>query len=217
MEVNFNAKFIDDNGFNASFGEVIQSGGSNQMDQFLAGTLTDLTSPVTSITQQYALYRCASLESLDLPNCVSITGGSSFPQTSLKHVNAPKLETLAASAFSATLLEEIELPSLLTFVNQGQFNACTLLKYADLGKVNRISRQCFQDCVALEAVVLRKTDEITTLENVNAFTGSGVALGTGYVYVTDALVNSYKAASGWSTYATQIKGISELPSEYQRS
>lgn len=33
----------------------------------------------------------------------------------------------------------------------------------------------------------------------------------GYIYVPDSLVNSYKAASNWGTYASQIKGLSEYP------
>jgi hypothetical protein len=45
------------------------------------------------------------------------------------------------------------------------------------------------------------------LNNVNAFTNASNVI----IYVPDALVNSYKSASNWSTYADRIKGLSELP------
>ena len=35
----------------------------------------------------------------------------------------------------------------------------------------------------------------------------------GYIYVPDALVNSYKSASNWSNFASQIKGLSEYPAD----
>ena len=34
--------------------------------------------------------------------------------------------------------------------------------------------------------------------------------GTDYIYVPDNLVDGFKIATNWSTYATQIKPISEL-------
>ena len=37
--------------------------------------------------------------------------------------------------------------------------------------------------------------------------------GTGYIYVQDNLVEQYKSATNWSTYADQIKPLSELPQE----
>ena len=40
-----------------------------------------------------------------------------------------------------------------------------------------------------------------------------IASGTGYIYVPDDMVETYKSATNWSTYADQIKGMSELPPE----
>lgn len=60
-----------------------------------------------------------------------------------------------------------------------------------------------------------------TLGNANAFSNCYHILGTvnatynpeglkdGYIYVPDALVDSYKAATNWSTYASQIRPLSE--------
>jgi hypothetical protein len=51
------------------------------------------------------------------------------------------------------------------------------------------------------------------LGNVNVFSSSAIANGTGFVYVPDNLVEKYKTATNWSTYASQIKPMSELPEE----
>ena len=46
--------------------------------------------------------------------------------------------------------------------------------------------------------------------NSNDLKGTTIAKGTGYVYVPDDMVDTYKSATNWSTYASQIKGMSEL-------
>ena len=46
--------------------------------------------------------------------------------------------------------------------------------------------------------------------NSNDLKGTTIENGTGYVYVPDDMVDTYKSATNWSTYASQIKGMSEL-------
>ena len=46
--------------------------------------------------------------------------------------------------------------------------------------------------------------------NSNDLKGTTIEKGTGYVYVPDDMVDTYKSATNWSTYASQIKGMSEL-------
>ena len=52
---------------------------------------------------------------------------------------------------------------------------------------------------------------MATLGGKGAFNMSPIASGTGYIYVPAALVDSYKAASNWSTYANQIRAIEDYP------
>ena len=46
--------------------------------------------------------------------------------------------------------------------------------------------------------------------NSNDLKGTTIEKGTGYVYVPDDMIDTYKSATNWSTYASQIKGMSEL-------
>lgn len=57
-----------------------------------------------------------------------------------------------------------------------------------------------------------RTESVCTLSlaPATAFgTDSPLVLGTGYVYVPDSLVDSYKEATNWSVIADQIKPLSE--------
>jgi hypothetical protein len=72
----------------------------------------------------------------------------------------------------------------------------------------------------LKSVILR-SETVCTLADRNVFTNSYHILGTvdatynpngdkdGYIYVPSHLVESYKTATNWSTYASQIRAIDE--------
>lgn len=42
-----------------------------------------------------------------------------------------------------------------------------------------------------------------------AFNNTPIALGTGYIYVPRAFIDSYKAAENWSTYASQFRALED--------
>ena len=47
------------------------------------------------------------------------------------------------------------------------------------------------------------------LSNTSAFNSTPITFGTGYIYAPRALVDSYKAATNWSTYADQICALED--------
>ena len=86
---------------------------------------------------------------------------------------------------------------------------CTALTEARFDSMTTISTQVFLNCSALGKLILGSST-LCELTNANAFQSSAIANGTGYVYVPDDLVDSYKTATNWVNYADQIKPISEL-------
>ena len=96
-------------------------------------------------------------------------------------------------------------------VQQNAFSACASLETVEIKGGISIGWQAFSNCKALKALVIRENpaNKLTSLANTNAFDGSSIADGTGYVYVPDNSVNSYKSAAKWSTFAGQIKPLSE--------
>lgn len=59
------------------------------------------------------------------------------------------------------------------------------------------------------------SDVLSTIQYNSFNDSSPIKQGTGFVYVPDALVDSYKKATNWVTIADQIKPISDLPQEYK--
>ncbi len=98
----------------------------------------------------------------------------------------------------------------VTSIGTYAFNACSALTTADFPMVTSIGTYAFNSCSNLTALILR-SETMCTLSDTNAFNNSAIKSGTGYIYVPRALVDSYKAASNWSTYANQFRAIEDYP------
>lgn len=134
--------------------------------------------------------------------------GTIFPAT-YKNTIATKVKDICFNGY--TKLISVEFP-MVTNVGTQAFQNCLSLKKADFNVLTSINIWAFNVCRALEALIIR-TNSVCTLAGTNAFANnSGIAAGTGYVYVPSALVDSYKAATNWSTYANQIRAIEDYPS-----
>lgn len=152
---------------------------------------------------------------VSLPNCTTFDGESTFNNaSSLTNVYLPNLTTMANGkyTFTRTKLTEVDLPSLTTVADFiGTFYTATLIKKINLPKLSGITigSSAFNGAQKLTTLALGGS-ELNPLDNTNAFNNTPIASGTGYVYVPDALVDSYKSATNWVTFADQIKPISEL-------
>lgn len=79
----------------------------------------------------------------------------------------------------------------------------------DSDRITTIGAYAFNGCSALTTLILRNPDSVVTLTNTNALSGTPIASGTGYIYVPSVLVDSYKAATNWSTYAERFRAIED--------
>lgn len=100
--------------------------------------------------------------------------------------------------------------NMLTSVGAYAFYGCSALETVALPSITSIAANAMQNCSSLNALILHGSTAVT-LANTNALASSGIAQGTGYIYVPAALVDSYKAATNWSTYAAQIRAIEDYP------
>ena len=164
-------------------------------------------------TVKSSLFRyCTNLTTINLPECTSIESEAFSNCTNLTIVNLPKCTYIECEAFRyCTNLTTVNLPK-CTSIKSEVFNSCTSLTTVNLPKCTYIESEAFIACTNLTTIIL-SNNQIVTLENVSVFDYSSIRNnGVGYVYVPDNLVDSYKTANSWSTYANQIKPISELPS-----
>jgi hypothetical protein len=89
---------------------------------------------------------------------------------------------------------------------------CYSLKEIDLSALTKInySSQVFNNCAALESLILRKSDAIVELSSAGVFNSKdGIGAGTAYIYVPAALIEEYKSATNWSTYAPQFRALED--------
>ena len=98
----------------------------------------------------------------------------------------------------------------VTSIGANAFRNCATLTTAVFSETTSICSTAFCDCIKLKTVVLSVNGGVS-LSSPSAFSNTPITRGTGYIYVPDDLVESYKTATNWTVYAEQIKGLSQLP------
>ena len=97
-----------------------------------------------------------------------------------------------------------------TSIGNSAFRSCSELTTADFQAATSIENYAFHYCFKLTTLILR-SETMATLSSTSALNTTTINSGTGYIYVPAALVDSYKAASNWSTYANQFRAIEDYP------
>ncbi len=170
-----------------------------------------------------AFIACENLTQVSLPNCVEFSGEHGIGRymyncKSITTLELPSLQTIGNGNYCFYGLENIEridLPELTTIDTfAGTFWNCKKVKVINLPKLSgsSISNYAFRYCYVVEAIILGG-DTLNPLTNANALNNANSAC---IFYVPDNLVDDYKAADNWKTYASRIKGISQLPKEAEQ-
>lgn len=216
-------------------------GGVNPLDALIDGSITEVTSNVTSV-RDYAFYyqhnlttanfplatklgsntftECGNLNYINLP-LVTSSGSTTFSRCSkLTTANLPLVTEIGSQFFySCIALTSVNIP-LVTFVGDQAFYTCVRLSSVDLPRVTRIKSYVFYDCRSLKSVILRSTT-ICTLDSTTSFNNCCHYHGTvnatynpngdkdGYIYVPKALIEDYKVATNWVTYASQFRALED--------
>ena len=102
--------------------------------------------------------------------------------------------------------------SRVTSIGLHAFRNCANLTTAVFSEATSIGGSAFFECANLTTIVL-SVNSVVSLSSTTAFNNTPIARGTGYIYVPDDLIGSYKTATNWTVYEDQIKGLSQLPGE----
>lgn len=157
----------------------------------------------------YRVYGRTNLSHASIPSGVSVVDSYSFQEcTNLLSVDIPEGVTrIGNNAFArCTKLTSIELPSTLTQINSYAFQNSMLTSITIPSSVTTLQAAALSVGNSLIEVVVEAT---TPPSAGNALLQGNNNLAS--IYVPDASVEAYKAATNWSTYASKIKGISERP------
>jgi hypothetical protein len=167
----------------------VEGGGAEDVAGLLGDTLTTIDNSFATSLVSRACQGRTQLVTVNLPNVTSIDTYAFYGCSNLTSVKMQKA----------------------TSVKTQCFYGCKKLSYADFGVVGSFQAQVFNGCSSLTTLILRKSDSICTMANTSTLSNSGVGKGSGYIYVPATLVEQYKTATNWSTFASQIRAIEDYP------
>ena len=183
---------------------------TNFLNKYLKNV--QLPNNLTSIGH-FAFNSCTNLALTELPSGITSIGEDAFNScTNLALTKLPNnLTSIGNFAFQwCRNLALTELPSGITSIGIRVFQDCiSLIEMFCLGNITSIGNYAFYKCTNLSIFALPNITRVPTLGS-DVFTNTPIANGTGYIYVPDDLVESFKSATNWSIYADQIKAISEM-------
>ena len=158
------------------------------VNSILDRSITALVSDKITGLGQYALAYNANLTTLKLKNLKTTSNFSITNCNNLSNVYMPNLNLLGYAACE----NNVGIKRLKIDVN-------TSLYARSLRNTS------------VETLILTCSDKISGLSDVNALAGTPIASGTGYIYVPAALIEEYKTATNWVTYADQFRAIEDYP------
>ena len=172
-------------------------------------SLTSITIPdsVTMITNNAFSY-CYSLTSITIPDSVTnIVNYAFYNCYSLSLITIPNgVTNIANSAFyNCYSLTSITIPDSVTSIAGNVFYNCySLVSITIPDSVTNIASRAFNNCYSVAFYDFTACTSVPTLSNTNAF--SSIAADC-QIRVPASLVDAWKAATNWSTYANYIVGV----------
>ena len=183
--------------------------GGVTISDFLSGNYPAGAFDVTGyVLKPFALAGCSNLARVI--GTIATNSSLKKPTNILQNSNVSSINIKLEAAASGGTFNNIfsSSPELTTAVLEveganpftGIFTSCTKLKTADFN-LQKIRTNTFAYDTALDTLILRRTDDITTLENVAVFGNTKFKNGGsgGTIYVPSALMSTYKNAPQWST------------------
>ena len=173
-------------------------------------SLTSMTIPnsVTSIGNGAFSY-CNRLSSVIISNNVTSIGYNAFEECkNLKSVTiGNNVVSIGSKAFSGCKnLKSITIGNNVVSIGFKAFSGCTQLISMNIpSSVTSIGSGAFENCTRLIYVIINNSVP-PALDNQTPYIFVGTQSLTA-IYVPSSAVNTYKSASGWSTYADKIQAI----------
>ena len=167
---------------------IDQLGDKMVFKSIVDGTITEFKDDTLQTVDDYAFYGKKQLTTVELPAVTRISLYAFQNCTALKSIELQRAETLSSSSLKQ----------------------CTSLERVDLSSATEINGSVFEYDSKLTALIIR-TGTMCTLTDSNSFRNTAIASGTGYIYVPKVLIEDYKVAANWSTYATQFRAIEDYP------
>lgn len=164
----------------------LPSGDDTMLISLIDRTATSFEIPEgTTSIGVYAFAYCLSLASIIIPDGVTSIGEGAFG--------------------FCTSLTSITMPDSVTSIGIAVFSGCTGLTSITIpNSVTSIDSYAFENCTNLTEIDFSTHNAVPTLADTSAFYNTSASL---VIKVPSALLDEWKAATNWSTYADKIVGV----------
>nr|DAT05920.1 MAG TPA: leucine-rich repeat protein [Caudoviricetes sp.] len=156
----------------------------------------------------YAFQYCYSLASITIPDSVTSIGGRAFYSCyALASITIPNGATRIGdyAFYSCYALASITIPNGVTRIGDNALAGCYSLASITIpDSVTSIGGRAFYSCYSAAFYDFSNHTSVPTLSNTNAFSSIPADC---QIRVPVSLVNEWKAATNWSTYASHIVGV----------
>lgn len=190
-------------------------------------SLKSIDTPNVVKVGERAFYMCQKVESINLPNLTTAGSYVFFRCEKAETINVPNMTSIGYQGlYGCDLVKHLNLPKVTSTSEQGCYGCYNLESIRFLSNIYSFGSSHFANCYSLKALIIGGST-MTNIFNTNTFNNCYHLLGTVnetynpngdkdcFIYVHDNLLEKYKSATNWATYADQIKPISELPQEYK--
>lgn len=182
-------------------GDIVMTGTVLNAFAFAGSSITSFEAAELTSIGEGVLRNCQKLETVKINATKQYGSNYMFANcTALKNVDYRFTEGGGYGSYCFTGCTALEEIILYANTSQSMFDNCTSLKKVDVHSGDLAGYICFSGCTALDTLILRPAS-VCTMHGVNVFSNTPFAQGGtgGTIYVPEALIDSYKAATNWST------------------
>ena len=190
--------------------ENIPSGGG-ELDDYMSGNIPEIVCHATRLGHG-AFAFMNGVKTVYIPDATAC-GNYFCYQTTAIWVYAPHMSLSGSSGafYASTTIKYALFPESLSSPGTNGMGSTNSLEVFDVGKTNYIGNSLISDSnKALKALIFRNPTTVPSLRNKNYIKIAPFENGA-RIYVPDDLVDSYKVATNWTTYADYILPLSDLP------
>ncbi len=159
----------------------------------------------------YIAKNCTNLQEVNIPKNATYIGDYAFYYTNFKSIDIPEtVITIYPRAFAYSSLESVVIPRNVTTIKEYAFADSPYLKEVELNSHCQSMYYTFDDCTALEKVILPcATPPTISYDPFRNVTKSKVTL-----IVPDFAFDTYRANSYWYEFTNTIKGDEASINDY---